>query len=61
MTADNKELSRADIYQFLKEKGLAEYKIPDQVECIDSWPLTSVGKIDKKELVVIAESKKQGE
>lgn len=54
-------LSRGEIYQFLKEKGLAEYKIPDQVEYIDSWPLTSVGKIDKKALVVLAESSVQEE
>jgi len=49
------ELSHSDVYQFLKEKGMAEYKIPDQVECIEIWPLTSVGKIDKKALVAMAQ------
>lgn len=58
MTEDDKELTRADIYQFLKEKGLAVYKIPDQVECIDMWPLTSVGKVDKKKLALLGEEMK---
>lgn len=61
MTEDEKEFYEEDIYQFLKEKRLAEYKIPDQVEYIESWPLTSVGKIDKKALAEIAKSRIQGE
>lgn len=61
MTEDGKAILRMHIYQFLKKKGMAEYKIPDQVECIDSWPLTSVGKIDKKALVVIAQNKEKRE
>lgn len=61
MTEDEKEFTGEEIYRFLKGQGLAEYKIPDQVECIDSWPLTSVGKIDKKALVTIAENRVQGE
>lgn len=46
---------RDEIYRFLTQKGLAGYKIPDQVEHIDTWPLTSVGKIDKKKLVALAQ------
>lgn len=61
MTEDGNQISRADIYQFLKERGLAEYKIPDQVEWTYSWPFTSVGKIDKKALAEIAKSRTQGE
>ena len=36
------------VHQFLKEIGVASYKLPDQVEIIEKWPLTSVGKVDKK-------------
>ena len=45
------------IHQFLKEIGVASYKLPDQVEIIEEWPLTSVGKIDKKVLGQMAQGK----
>ncbi len=51
LTEIEKIFSREEVYHFLKKKGMAEYKIPDQVECIENWPLTSVGKIDKKALI----------
>ncbi len=41
---------------FLRERGIAAYKIPDRIEFIESFPQTGVGKISKKELrKVIAE------
>jgi non-ribosomal peptide synthetase component E (peptide arylation enzyme) len=45
-------------FSFLKEIGVASYKLPDQVEIIEKWPLTSVGKVDKKVLVQIAQEKR---
>lgn len=56
LSEDGEEFEREEIYHFLKNKGLAGYKIPDQVENIDVWPLTSVGKIDKKQLVKLAQN-----
>ncbi len=41
----------AAVHAFLGESGLARYKFPDQLETIDAWPLTSVGKIDRKKLL----------
>jgi len=38
------------IRRFLREQGVAEYKLPDRVECVDALPLTPVGKVDKKQL-----------
>ncbi|WP_328791392.1 MULTISPECIES: (2,3-dihydroxybenzoyl)adenylate synthase [unclassified Streptomyces] len=38
------------IKRHLRDRGLAAYKIPDRFAFIDAMPLTSVGKIDKKEL-----------
>lgn len=35
---------------FLHQAGLADYKIPDQIQFIDQLPKTSVGKIDKNAL-----------
>lgn len=34
----------------LVERGLASFKLPDELQYIDQWPLTSVGKIDKNKL-----------
>lgn len=42
----------------MKEIGVASYKLPDQVEIIEKWPLTSVGKVDKKVLVQMAQEKR---
>lgn len=38
----------------LRESGLSDYKVPDQIESIAEWPLTAARKIDKRRLVVIA-------
>ncbi|MDF2662681.1 MAG: 2,3-dihydroxybenzoate-AMP ligase [Paenibacillus sp.] len=35
---------------FLRERGLAAYKIPDRMEFVDSFPQTGVGKVSKKAL-----------
>ncbi len=39
------------IHKFLRQRGLARHKMPDQLESIDAWPMTDVGKINKRELV----------
>lgn len=33
---------------FLRERGLAAYKIPDRIEFIASFPKTGVGKVSKR-------------
>ncbi|MFC0708265.1 (2,3-dihydroxybenzoyl)adenylate synthase [Azorhizophilus paspali] len=38
----------------LREGGLSDYKVPDQIETISEWPLTAAKKIDKRRLVAIA-------
>lgn len=35
---------------FLRERGLADYKLPDRVETLDAFPKTSFGKVSKKAL-----------
>ena len=39
-----------EMRRWLRELGVADFKLPDRVECIDSLPLTPVGKVDKKML-----------
>lgn len=43
-------LSLNDLRMLLKEKGIAHFKLPDLVKYVDTWPLTSVGKISKNSL-----------
>lgn len=44
------EPSPAALNRFLRERGLATYKIPDRYRFVERLPQTSVGKVDKKAL-----------
>lgn len=49
-----------DLKKFLRQRGLATFKIPDRVEFIDDFPYTPLGKVSKKELrKMIAEKIKE--
>ncbi|MGH3867584.1 MAG: (2,3-dihydroxybenzoyl)adenylate synthase [Pseudonocardiaceae bacterium] len=39
-----------ELRKSMRERGVAEYKLPDRVELVDSFPTTPLGKIDKKAL-----------
>ena len=39
-----------ELKQFLKDRGLAAYKIPDRVEFMEAFPKTPLGKVSKKAL-----------
>lgn len=39
-----------ELKSFLRDRGLAAYKIPERYEFVDSLPLTAVGKVSKKAL-----------
>ncbi len=43
-------LKAVAIKRFVRERGLAGYKVPDRVEFVESFPQTGVGKISKKHL-----------
>jgi non-ribosomal peptide synthetase component E (peptide arylation enzyme) len=47
---DGQVVTLTDVSSFMKEKGLAVYKIPERVEIIDAIPRNAVGKILKKKL-----------
>ena len=42
--------TRGELLAFLRERGLAAYKIPDRVSFVDSFPATAVGKTSKRDL-----------
>jgi 2,3-dihydroxybenzoate-AMP ligase len=37
-----------ELRDFLRGRGLAEFKLPDRLEVLESLPLTSVGKVDRR-------------
>ncbi|WP_026910384.1 (2,3-dihydroxybenzoyl)adenylate synthase [Patulibacter minatonensis] len=39
-----------ELRRFVRERGLAEFKVPDRVELVDAFPRTNVGKVSKKDL-----------
>ncbi len=43
-------LSFGELKEFLLEKQIAKFKIPERLEIVDSFPLTKVGKVSKKDL-----------
>ncbi|MGW8826030.1 (2,3-dihydroxybenzoyl)adenylate synthase [Paenibacillus lautus] len=47
-------VSGNELKAFLRNRGLAAYKIPDRVEFMDSFPHTGVGKVSKKQLRELA-------
>jgi non-ribosomal peptide synthetase component E (peptide arylation enzyme) len=51
----------AELAAFLVGEGLAKYKLPERIEVIDAFPVTRVGKIDKKAMREIIAQKLQDE
>ena len=48
VVAQRADLRGIELLRFLRERGLASYKIPDRIEFIAQLPKTGVGKINKK-------------
>ncbi|MFJ7073620.1 (2,3-dihydroxybenzoyl)adenylate synthase [Streptomyces sp. NPDC098781] len=44
------DLRAVALRRFVRERGLAAYKVPDRVEFVDAFPHTGVGKVSKKDL-----------
>jgi 2,3-dihydroxybenzoate-AMP ligase len=47
---DAPPMAPRELQRFLRERGIAAYKIPDRVELVEALPYTAVGKADKKAL-----------
>ncbi len=40
----------AELRAFVRSAGIADYKVPDRVEIVASWPTTGVGKVSRQVL-----------
>jgi 2,3-dihydroxybenzoate-AMP ligase len=45
------------VKRFVRDRGVAAYKVPDLVEFVDAFPQTGIGKISKKQLRSSAEQR----
>jgi 2,3-dihydroxybenzoate-AMP ligase len=53
---DGAAVRGVELRRFVRERGLAAFKVPDRVELVDAFPRTNVGKVSKKDLrALIAE------
>jgi len=43
-------LSLEELRQFMDATGISKFKLPERLELVDRFPLTTVGKISKKDL-----------
>ena len=58
---DNAVLSLEELRQFMDGTGIARFKLPERLELVDRFPLTTVGKISKKDLRQIIAAKLRAE
>jgi non-ribosomal peptide synthetase component E (peptide arylation enzyme) len=47
---EGEKVTLEDVTSFMKEKGVAVYKLPERLEIVDAIPRNPVGKVLKKEL-----------
>jgi len=43
-------LALEELRQFMDRAGIAKFKLPERLELVERFPLTTVGKISKKDL-----------
>jgi len=50
IVSPGRSLTLESLRAFLESAGIARFKLPERLETVDRFPLTSVGKVSKKEL-----------
>ena len=62
LTKEDQDLTLEELCRFLKEeRSIAIHKLPERLERVREFPMTKIGKIDKKELRSIIKEKLQKE
>jgi len=54
---DGQKITFEELKQFLMEKEIAKYKLPERLEILDEFPLSNIGKVSKKDLVKMISAK----
>ena len=58
---DGAELNFEGLKQFLLQKDIAKFKLPERLEVMNEFPLSTFGKVSKKQLVELISKKMEGE
>ena len=54
---DNQTLTFDELKSFLNGKEIAKYKLPERMEIMTDFPLSTFGKVSKKDLVATVSAK----
>ena len=54
---DNATLQLADLNAYLVRQEIAKFKLPERLELLDDFPLSTFGKVSKKDLVAMVTEK----
>jgi len=55
------ELTLAELVSFLKDREIAKFKLPERLEILSDFPVSTFGKVSKKALVEMIARKLEGE
>jgi 2,3-dihydroxybenzoate-AMP ligase len=58
---DGSALSFEDLSSYLLTQEIAKFKLPERLEIVDQFPLSTFGKVSKKDLVSMVEQKMAAE
>ncbi|ENG3296943.1 salicylate synthase [Salmonella enterica] len=53
--SEHHRISLVELRVFLQQQGMSNFKLPDQLLPVTNWPVTPVGKIDRRQLAVMAQ------
>lgn len=53
--SEHLRISLAELRVFLLQQGMSSFKLPDQLLSVSTWPVTAVGKIDRRQLAAMAQ------
>ena len=56
---DNEKLTLDELNKMLLQNEIAKFKLPERLEIVDKFPLSTFGKVSKKDLVAIVTKKLQ--
>jgi len=56
-----RSLSLKDLVEFLKDREIAKFKLPERLEILSDFPVSTFGKVSKKALVEMVTAKLERE
>ena len=56
---ENEKLTLDELNKMLLQNEIAKFKLPERLEIVDKFPLSTFGKVSKKDLVAIVTKKLQ--